>query len=147
MPSIMRRINVISRCATAYKTAKGTVEGISGCHHVFFFPICATPGISQDALVKHTRLNKSTVTRSLAYLEEHGFITREQDPDDKRSLRVFPTERMLAVFPEIRSLAKEWNTALTESISEDELAVFNSVLERLQARAVSLAFGEEEYAE
>ena len=52
MPSIMRRMNVISRCATAYKTENGDIESISGCHHAFFFPICAHPGLSQDALVK-----------------------------------------------------------------------------------------------
>ena len=143
MPSIMRRMNVISRCATAYKTENGDIESISGCHHAFFFPICAHPGLSQDALVKHTRLNKSTVTRSLAYLEEHGFIKREQDPSDKRSLLVFPTDKMLSVFPDIRRLAKAWNSALTEGIAEEELSIFESVLEKLQSRAEALAFGEE----
>lgn len=141
MPSIMRQMNVISRCATAYKTEHAQIEEISGCHHVFFYPICNQPGISQDALVKHTRLNKSTVTRSLSYLEEHGFITRAQDTADKRSLLVYPTEKMLGAFPRVRELAKEWNGALAEGISDGEMEIFMSVLGRMYERSVELAFG------
>lgn len=141
MPSILRNINVISRSATAYKTKNGNVEGISGAHHVFFFQICQHPGLSQDAIVKHTRLNKSTVTRALAYLEELSFITRAQDPTDKRSLLVYPTEKMLEEFPKIQRLAREWNAALIENIDEEELRIFESVLARMERRAVALAFG------
>jgi DNA-binding MarR family transcriptional regulator len=142
MPSILRNINVISRSATAYKTKSGTIEGISGAQHVFFFQICKHPGLSQDAIVKHTRLNKSTVTRTLAYLEEAGFVKRIQDPNDKRSLLVYPTEKMLEAFPEIRRIAREWNSALIEDIDEEELRIFESVLEKMERRAVELAFGD-----
>ena len=133
-------MNVISRCAAAYKTEHGTVEDIAECHHVFFFRICADPGLSQDALVKHTRLNKSTVTRSLAYLEERGYIRREQDEEDKRSLLVYPTDKMLAALPEVRKLAREWNAALTEGIDDEELRIFESVLDKMERRAIEIAF-------
>ena len=142
MPSILRQMNVISRCAAAYKTEKSTIDGISGAHHVFFFRICKEPGLSQDALVKHTRLNKSTVTRTLAYLEERGFVKRVQDEADKRSLLVYPTDRMLEVFPEVQRLAREWNSSLVEDIEADDLRVFESVLKKMEKRAISLAFGE-----
>ena len=139
----MRQMNVISRCASAYKTEHGRFDEISGCHHVFFYPICKTPGLSQDALVKHTRLNKSTVTRALAYLEEHGFVVRRQDEEDKRSMLVYPTEKMLDAFPKVKELAADWNGMLAEGISDHELEVFRSVLAKMHDKAVMLAFGDD----
>ena len=144
MPSVLRHMNVISRCAAAYKNERCQISDIAECHHVFFFRICNQPGLSQDALVKHTRLNKSTVTRTLAYLEERGFIKRVQDEQDKRSQRVYPTEKMLSAFPKIRALAREWNDALTDGISDEEMKIFEAVLGKMEERAVILAFGKHE---
>jgi DNA-binding MarR family transcriptional regulator len=68
-------------------------------------------------------------------------VKRIQDPNDKRSLLVYPTEKMLEAFPEIRRIAREWNSALIEDIDEEELRIFESVLEKMERRAVELAFG------
>ncbi len=142
MPTIMRQMNVIARCAASYKTEKLGIDGLCGHHHTFVHTICKNPGISQEAIAKHTFLNKSTVTRTLAHLEEHGFIIRKTDPNDKRAVCVFPTEQLIKIYPEVKELAKEWNMALTENIPENELEIFNSVLSRMYDRAVKLTCSE-----
>ena len=134
MPSLMRRINVISRCALIYKSENLAGE-ISGCHHPFVLCITRGPGMSQDAIAKHLCLNKSTVARTLSYLEEHGFVRREADSDDKRVLRVYPTDKMMEIAPSVRALSKEWNAIISEEISEEDMAVFSSVLEKIESRA------------
>ena len=48
---------------------------------------------------------------------------------------------MLEAYPEIRKIAREWNSALIEDIDEEELRIFESVLEKMERRAVELAFG------
>ena len=140
MPSLMRRINVISRCAMNYKSERLSGE-LSGCHHPFVTYISRNPGSSQDDIARFICLNKSTVARTLSYLEEHGFVKREADESDKRVLRVYPTEKMLLALPEVISLAKEWNGIISEGLSEEEMAVFNSLLERIEARAREAALG------
>ena len=77
----------------------------------------------------------STVHAILGALEENGYINRIPLPNDKRQFSVYPTEKMLAVLPEIKSASEEWMALLSDGISGEELAVFNSVLERMQARA------------
>jgi hypothetical protein len=42
---------------------------------------------------------------------------------------------MLAVLPEIKESSDEWMRLLSDGIPKEELAIFNSVLERMQARA------------
>ena len=139
MPSIMRRINVISRCQALFKSERLSGE-VSSCHQLFFPCISRNPGMSQDDIAKYLCLNKSTVARSLASLEENGFVMREADAEDKRVMRVYPSEKMLSLTPHIKEALKEWNAYISEGISEEEMAVFSSVLEKMEARARERVF-------
>lgn len=140
MPSLMRRINVISRCAITYKSEM--LEGeLSGCHHPFVLCISRNPGMSQDSIARHLCLNKSTVARNLSYLEERGFVRREADSVDKRVLRVYPTDKMLCIAPRVREISAEWNALISEGIGEADFAVFASVLEKIESRAREIGMG------
>jgi DNA-binding MarR family transcriptional regulator len=71
-------------------------------------------------------------------LEEKGYITRALHPTDKRKFLVHPTEKMREVYLELRQASFEWRVLLSEGISEEEFAVFDSVLERMEARALEI---------
>ncbi len=87
MSSIMRSINIVSRCAAMYRADSLCDSELTACHHAYVLSICHHPGISQEQLARHICLNKSNVTRTLAYLEEHGFVNRKQSETDKRVSR------------------------------------------------------------
>ena len=112
-------------------------------HHSLVFAICREEGRSQDALAQVLCLNKSTVARSLAALEDKGLVERRPAAEDKRVLLVYPTEKMKALLPRVRAVAKEWNEAVTEGISEEELAVCESVLTRMTEKAKALLESED----
>ena len=44
-------------------------------------------------MARELNVNKSSVTRQLAILEEKGYVERRGDPKDKRSLLIYPTEK------------------------------------------------------
>ena len=142
MATLMRRINVISRCAITYKSERLSGE-LSGCHHPFVFCITRNPGMSQDAISHQLFLNKSTVARSIAALEASGFVRRETDSEDKRVQRIYPTEKMLDILPRVKEISADWNKRITEDISEEELSVFNSVLEKIELGARRIVGAEE----
>ena len=70
MPSLMRYINIISRCSSMWRSDK--LEGTELCdqHYPYILTVCRNPGISQDAIARKLFINKSTVARNLNYLEE-----------------------------------------------------------------------------
>lgn len=138
MPAIMRKINVITRCGGQYRTEQLGNDELGAPHHSFVLAVCNHPGMSQDRLAKHLCLNKSTVARVLNYLEEKGYVTRTASETDRRVLLVEPTEKMRAVYPEVRRITAEWNARLSEEIAPDELALFFDVLGRMEARAKEL---------
>ena len=113
MPTLMRQINIISRCAGIYRTDRLRGTDLGACHHSYVLTICHHPGISQEELSSHIYINKSNVTRHLAYLEEHGYVKRTQSETDKRVMHVYPTQKMLDVLPNIKQIIGEWNAYLT----------------------------------
>ncbi len=144
MPSIMRMMNIISRCEGLYRTDKLKGTDLNAVHHSYIFAICKHPGISQDELARHICINKSNVTRNLAYLEQKGYVERRQSESDKRVTLVYPTDKMLAVLPSVRKTVREWNEYISENISEEELSAFKAVLERITERARDYADTREE---
>ncbi len=133
MPRIMKSLNTISRCQAAYRSAK--LPELAPCHHAFVFAVCKNPGKSQEEISRALTVNKSTAARALLRLEETGYIRREPNPDDKRELLIYPTKKMTEIFESVRRISSEWNEIISEGISEDEMAVFESVTERMEKSA------------
>lgn len=144
MPRFMKMLNNISRSQAIYRHSKISAEDLQTGHYAFVLTICREPGRSQEELARELCINKSTVTRNLNYLEEREYITRIPLPNDKRQFSVYPTEKMLAVLPEIRQVSAEWMALLSEGIPQDELAIFDSVLAHMQARARQIVENQEE---
>lgn len=143
MPKFMKTLNNISRSQSVFRTSKLKADGICAAHHTFVLAICKHPGSSQEELAQEICLNKSTVARTLSHLEEKGYVRREANCEDKRSILVFPTEKMLQILPQVRSITKEFNSLISAEIPKEELDIFFSVLSRMEEKAKSIATNQE----
>lgn len=144
MPKFMKMLNNISRSQAIYRNEKIKVDDLQNCHYAFVLAICREPGRSQEEIARELFINKSTVTRNLNYLEEKGYIQRKSLPNDKRQFCVFPTDKMLTVLPKIKAVSREWMQLLSDGIPQDELDIFNEVLERMQTTAGKILESQEE---
>ncbi|MBR2013550.1 MAG: MarR family transcriptional regulator [Clostridia bacterium] len=144
MVKFMKMLNNISRSQAVYRRSKISATDLRSGQYAFTLEICRAPGRSQEELARDLCLNKSTVARALTHLEEKGYITRAPLPADKRQFAVYPTEKMLAVLPEIRQASIEWTDLLSEGIPQEELEIFHAVLERMQTRAREIIENQEE---
>ncbi|MBQ3235918.1 MAG: MarR family transcriptional regulator [Oscillospiraceae bacterium] len=130
----MKSMNVISRCQAAFRSKKLDAD-IGACHHSLILAICRAPGRSQEELAKDICFNKSTVTRALAQLENLGYVARTPNPADKRQTLVEPTEKLLFVLPKVKAVTAEWNSRIADGISKEDMAVFNSVIAKMEQNA------------
>ena len=135
MAKFMKMLNNISRSQAIYRNSRITASDLNSCHYAFVISICRKPGRSQEEIARDLCINKSTVARALNCLESNGYISRVPLPTDKRQFSVHPTDKMLAVLPEVRKASAEWRDLLAEGISDGEMEIFNSVLERMERRA------------
>lgn len=139
MPSLMRYINIVSRCAAIWRSDKLEGTELSEQHSSYILIICRHPGISQDAIARRLFINKSNITRSLSYLESHGYVTREHSPQDRRIILVNPTEKAYDALPLVREMIHGWNAYITEGFTEEEMEMYMSMSERLASRAADYA--------
>ena len=144
MSHFMKMLNNISRSQAVYRRNRILADDLQDNHYTFALIICRVPGRSQEELARELCINKSTVARNLNYLEDKGYILRKPIPNNKRQFSVYPTEKMLAVLPEIKKVSAEWTALLSDGIPQDELDVFDAVLDRMQVRARAIIEEQEE---
>ena len=87
---------------------------------------------SSAQLMEAVGTDTAGMTRLLDRLEAKGFLSRRPNPRDRRSVLVEPTERGLALIPEIAPVFGEVAGQLFEGFSDDEAATFISFLHRMR---------------
>lgn len=96
---------------------------------------CENGRIPQNRFVELLDMNKSTVTKMVAKLEENGYMTREANACDSRSFDVYPTEKAYEVLPELQRIGTGWVDEITADMTEIEKAVFFDLLRKSAERA------------
>lgn len=139
MRGIMKYINRINRSTGIVYNQRLREFGINHCQHPYIIQICRHPGISQEELARAICVNKSNVARQLAVLEADGLLTRTPDPEDRRVMQVFPTEKMEALLPCVREVMGDWNSCLLADFSEKDREKLIAMLEIITERAVKAA--------
>lgn len=73
----------------------------------------------------------STMTESLAQLEEDGYIERRQAERDRRLKCVVATEKAKVIHARFAERVKEWEKRLVDGIDPEELAIYFKVVDKL----------------
>jgi len=135
MDSLVKMVNRIARLSALYREKEFKKLGLGEMHHAYILGVCADPGISQEELACRIFINKSNVARQLAQLEQKGFVIRQSDQQDARRLRIFPTNKSLAIETEIRSILAAWNQTLLAEIPTDQQDALLSGLQTIMEKA------------
>lgn len=92
----------------------------------------AEDGVSASQLAHLVCRHPSSMTALLDRMEEKELLRRQVDEHDRRSVRVFLTDRGRALEPEIRSVIGRVDHLLDEFITPEQLETFLYVLCVLQ---------------
>jgi DNA-binding MarR family transcriptional regulator len=80
-------------------------------------------------------LEARSLTRILKTLEERGIIQRKGDANDKRSVRIFLTKEGKKRKEKARETVLRFNEALRQEVSEEKLATFFEVIQKINRLA------------
>jgi len=78
-------------------------------------------------------LEARSLTRILKSMEEKNLIYKVSDPNDKRLVRIFLTEKGLEKKEVSRQTVKRFNHKVREQVPQEELDVFLKVCGRIQS--------------
>lgn len=135
MNSITKAMYDVARCQMRHRADYMEQFGLKGCHANYIMALCEEPGISQEQLAKRLYANKSNIARQIAVLEENGYVYRENDAADKRTLHVYPTKKALDLLPLIREKQDEWDSFVTKDLTEDEIVQARAILKKMKYQA------------
>jgi DNA-binding MarR family transcriptional regulator len=117
---------------------------------LYLTPTCAALGVSpaEGHLLSYLRsyapcpiaeivrvfgIRPSTMTSLLQRLDERGLLTREPDPDDRRSVRIRLTREGMVVADRINRLVRDLESRIGTRVGQRELAGFRSVMGAVEA--------------
>jgi len=88
-------------------------------------------GMKFKDLARSVNIDGSTLTGILDRMERNGFVERRDDPDDRRSLLVFMTDKAKERGATMISLAERLDMEIREHFSDEDFNTFIKVLDKI----------------
>ena len=99
-------------------------------------------GINREMAAKeiadYSSLDKMSVSRAVAALETKAYLTREQDPADRRNKTLRLTSTGRALYQKIVPLARARERHILEALTATEHTALDVIMKKLLARASGL---------
>ena len=89
-------------------------------------------------------ITKSVASNLVKRMVQNGLVELEVSPSDKRAKFVHLTEKSRSQMKQVKSFFDRMNSSLLDSISEENLAIFEEVMGQLQANVEKIGDKNEE---
>ena len=89
-------------------------------------------------------ITKSVASNLVKRMVQNGLVELEVSPSDKRAKFVHLTEKSRSQMQQIKSFFDRIDRSLLDGVSEEKLAVFEEVMEQLQANIEKIGGADEE---
>lgn len=132
---IIKMISHLHRKSQMYLNEKLDPLGLTAGLVPFLMISCDHPGVPQHSFCQFLDMDKSTVAKMLAKLEIQDYVTRRPDPEDSRSVRVYPSPKAKDLYSTLDGLGKAWTLELTKDLTELERTVLMEMLRRASQNA------------
>ena len=126
-----RKITKIAREAEKLVTISLRDDGVGSAEIDLIHALRHDPGCTQAKLAEILHADNAAVARRTKNLEAKGYLVRRDDPNDRRSQHLFPTERAEALKSSKAEIEASFYEYLLSSLTEEEAATFAALLDRL----------------
>lgn len=113
-------MGILSRIIGNYLNKQLKPLGLNNSNYFFIFFIADHQGSSQDDLTKNMFLDHSTIARSVAKLVNLGLLEKRSDPNDKRTSRLYLTDKGQAAIVPLHELTVQAEQQAFGVLTEEE---------------------------
>lgn len=125
---LLKWLSVTDRFYKIYLDKQLAPFGLNNSQYMFLIKICRSPGILQDSLMDMFYVHPSNIVRTIAALEKQGMLTRSPNDKDKRTCKLYPTDRALSVIDEVEAVCEKTEALLLQGITETNQELFMNLL-------------------
>ncbi|WP_342306162.1 MarR family transcriptional regulator [Methanolobus sp. ZRKC5] len=105
-------ISYLHRYGQIYIEKKMEPYSLGSGQFSFLMRLYHEDGVNQEYLSNYLKMDKATTTRALKKLVDEGYVFRQVDEEDRRSYRIFLSEKGKKLEPEMKKIASEWEDIL-----------------------------------
>jgi MarR family transcriptional regulator, temperature-dependent positive regulator of motility len=124
-------LSIVSRERSIFLNEQLGPLGLSSGQFPVLMLLAKEQNITQETLVRHYHLDKGTIARSVKKLETAGYIRRIVDPDNRRAVRLFLTEKGERVIPILKEIDTAWDERVFAPLSHKEKDSINILMRRI----------------
>ena len=117
--SIGRLIAILHRQSQIFTTKALKEFSLTSAEYPFLFALFHAEGQTQEELSSYLHIDKGATARVIKTLIAKGYVTKEQDNQDKRCNRIFLTEKAKLQHEDIHTCVMQWNSYITESLDDE----------------------------
>lgn len=128
-----RKITKIAREAEKLVLLTLREDGVGTAEIDLIHALRHNPGCTQARLAELLHADKAAIARRTKNLEAKGFLVRRDDPKDRRSQLLFPTERAESLKSSKAEIEAAFYEYLTAGLTGEEAAAFAAALDKLYA--------------
>lgn len=128
----------IYRFSKTYQDQELKHLGIGSGQFGFMMILLRTEGISQSKLSEISKLDKTTIARSIRPLIENDYVVRGKDPDDRRGYKLLLTDSGRSLGPELIRIQMDLERQLLENFTSEEIELLSGFLRRMNENASKL---------
>lgn len=126
-----RKITKIARETEKLVLLSLREEGVGTAEIDLIHALRHHPGCTQAALAELLHADKAAIARRTKNLEAKGFLVRQDDPNDRRSQLLYPTEKAEAMKASKAEIEASFYEYLTSVLTDDESETFAALLSKL----------------
>ncbi|PKL14604.1 MAG: hypothetical protein CVV52_01075 [Spirochaetae bacterium HGW-Spirochaetae-8] len=135
----MKHIAAMTRYWQAYTHRSLMGIDLVCSEHAVIMYLAQQDNVNQDAISGNLSLDKGTIARTLAKLEEKNLVVREVNDLNRREKLVSLTPYGRAEVDIVMKVSDNWKTAVMQGLNSTEQDLFFNLLERITRNARELA--------
>lgn len=128
----LRTIGVIAKILDSIANIEFKQYQLTRGQYMYLTRICEHPGLTQTELIDLLKVDRATATRAVQRLEEHGFVRREVDQQDRKLKHIWPTDHAQTVYPRIKAENDFSTQVALAGFSDTETQQLSELLARMQ---------------
>lgn len=105
--------------------------GIGSGQFMFLLELYIEDGRNQEEISEKLKIDKGTTARALKKLEDQRFIIRIKDENDKRSNKIYLTDKAKDIKEDVLGVLGQWNNKISEILTEEEEETMKELLEKV----------------
>lgn len=130
-----KHISYLDRYARRYFDKELEPYGFGGAQLRILMPLYKMDGINQGLLAQTIKVDKTTITRTIKKLVDDGYVLRQVDGNDRRSYRIYLTEKGKATEPEMMRIFTKWEENLLSKFNAEQRKDALELIEMMHTNA------------